>query len=142
MGRNLRKTIIARNANDAGSVEHNLPAGSKKVINNLGFLRYLGTGGAALSAPFPGGFITVYNNASTVGFIAFGLDTTLTAPAAAGANIIPCKPNDWTTICIGYQETPGTFTDGIPNAAVRGSAATLLIYALVDDTELFLDPNS
>ena len=30
----------------SNSMEHNIPSGSKKVINNIGYLEYLGTNGS------------------------------------------------------------------------------------------------
>lgn len=144
MGRTLRRATIGRGGNDTAVIEHNIPAGAKKVTPGLGFLRFVGVGGTALSVTQPGAIISVYNSASTVGFVSYGLDlpSQASAPAAAGASSIPCTPNAWTTFCIGYSENPGQFTQGLANAAVRGSASTLAIYELVDDTELFLDPNS
>jgi hypothetical protein len=83
----------------------------------------------ALSLPFPGKNIAVYNNANAVGSITLGEDGTITslAPGVTDVNKhvgIPCAPNSWTYIACYDKQW------------VIASAATLLVFLIDDDTSV------
>lgn len=111
---------------DLGSVElvqHNEASGAKKSVS-VGPCFINNTGLALNTAQNvnPGQSLYIYNNAGAVGWVSLGINTAV-APTGF-ANAIPCKPNDWTVISSGLNNT------------ILGSAATLGLYILDDATGL------
>lgn len=115
---------------------YNEPAGAKKTITVGPVLLPLSNQNtfttnctAPIALPQIGRSIAVYNNSTAVGSITLGKDSTVTSlsPGAINANGqagIPCPPNAWTYISLGFQQF------------VIASAATLLVYLIDDGTYL------
>lgn len=85
----------------------------------------------ARSLPKKGASLAIYNNANAVGAVTLGKTAaevaTALAPGVADANGnvgVPCAPNDWTYISC------------FDKSWVKGTAATLLVFLVADDSEI------
>jgi len=114
---------------DAKMLEHNRTSGSGKVLTHVGFPVYLGDGTTHRDVSRRGAIVMVWNTgAVAIGYVKFGADHTITAPAAPGTDIVPIAPSDYITFCIG------------PNVTLIGSSASIHIYEIQDDTALTNTP--
>jgi len=111
---------------DAQQLEHNQTSGSKKVLPQAGYPVYIGDG-SAVRYVTRGGYVMLWNLTGTIGYVKLSDATATGAPAAPGAKIIPVPPNNFITICMG------------PNASILGSASTIHIYEIMDQSSLQVD---
>lgn len=133
------KTRIGKKVNydsqHAASNTYNDYAGAQKNLSVGPVLQPIRTGAswtcdASTVQELPAGTqVAIYNNAGTVGALAFGSDISVAVGAVGSVDVngsptIACKPNDWTYACCGER----TF--------IKTSAATLLVYVIQDDTVL------
>jgi hypothetical protein len=133
------KRIIQENQDNGSldSTQYNKQAGAQKQVDvganlkplNASATTYTTDASTAKALSGKGKSIAVYNSAGTAAAITLGTDNTVAAlaPGACDANGnvgIPCAPNDWTNIACYDKQW------------VRSSAATLMVFEIVDDTSV------
>ena len=114
--------------NDVSSIEFNIRAGAKKVVE-VGPELAIPAGDVQTHAQDysasdnqinPGTTFWFYNNSATTAWVTFSKAAIVTAPTGL-ANAIPLKANDWTRLNSGE------------NTHVQTSAATVGVYIVKDD---------
>ena len=127
----LIRVNINNSANDIGAITsatHNAYAGAQKVLQVGPDFQKQGTNAYVSGQDFStGGSVSpwdtlwIYNNSSSVAWIALSTATIAAAPTGF-SNGIPLPPNSWSQLSTG------------PNSFVYTSAATVGVYVMNDDT--------
>jgi hypothetical protein len=126
-----KRSNLKRSAVDSGvaiSTAYNQYAGSIKHVAAGPALEVLGALSAEISVGF-GASLWIYNNSGTVGFVAFYKPGVSVPTPSSMANAIAIPPNSYLQVNSGL------------NSIIVGSASTLGVYKIVDDTALNPDDN-
>jgi hypothetical protein len=124
----LKRVLKSGGAEDSGSIdaiEYNKYAGAQKKLDVGPALNILGTCNSGLSLPGLGTSLWIYNNSSSIAYVAF-YDANGAVPSAPSSlsNGIALAPNSYTKLNSGQY------------SGIIGSAATIGVYQVIDDSQL------